>query len=461
VKPRLVVVGAGLCGSLLSALLRDHFDVTLIEQGRRKRALSDDIECPTGEINSSINRAEGLGGTTNYWHNALIEFHPSDLLKAGIPPASLEVYYARAWELFLSREELTECATIRESNRRDLESDDRTVAHMVLPRHRANLWRLANARHPGAAIRLVYGRALRIIGDGRPTRRVEVQTEGGTIDVDAELIVVCAGGLATPVLLSRSFGSASAFCGGYHDHPMAYVAKVRLRDDSRLKHLSCTTTRTSEVRAGMVYETGGIKTVLYLRPAINLGLRSLRGPARFILSDLRNDPFSAGKIFSLLANVEAVREALLFKAGSGFRGDYYSVLLLGEQSPATTRGLAVEPDQKPSLNWHVTTEERRSYQTGLARFFHDFSAEIVEERQIPAGEWEFRTAAHHSGASAPFLSQTHDLSHQFFSVTGVPGCFVCDGSLLRAAGIANSGLTLAALSYRLAELLCASRPVAV
>jgi len=33
---------------------------------------------------------------------------------------------------------------------------------------------------------------------------------------------------------------------------------------------------------------------------------------------------------------------------------------------------------------------------------------------------------------------------------------VCDGSLLRAAGIANSGLTLVALCYRLADLLAAS-----
>jgi choline dehydrogenase-like flavoprotein len=49
-----------------------------------------------------------------------------------------------------------------------------------------------------------------------------------------------------------------------------------------------------------------------------------------------------------------------------------------------------------------------------------------------------------------------DTSKEFFAVTGLPNTYVCDGSLLRAAGIANSGLTLVALSYRLAELLRAA-----
>jgi hypothetical protein len=116
----------------------------------------------------------------------------------------------------------------------------------------------------------------------------------------------------------------------------------------------------AEVRAGLVYESEGTKAVFFLRPAIDLGLRSIQGAARFILSDLRNDPFSPRKIFQLLTNIEAVREAVLFKTKSGFRGDYYSILLLGEQAPLGTRGLALHPGSKPKLNWEVTESERRS-----------------------------------------------------------------------------------------------------
>jgi hypothetical protein len=456
VKKRVAVIGAGLCGSLLSALLRNHFDVTVVEQGRKKRPLYSDVDCDGGDVNTSINRAEGLGGTTNYWHNALIELTDADLRKAGLASAALDRYYAKAWTFFLSEDELRECNRVRDANRESVEKGGCTVAHMVLPRSRANVWQLANARYPGAEIQVVYGRAQAIVsGDAGAAGHVVVDTGTVVIRVEADYVLVCAGGLATPALLAQSFGEDTQFCPGYHDHPMAYVAKVRVTPDSRLKAVSCTTTDTAEVRSGLVYESGGVKTVLYLRPATDLGLRAIQGPARFILSDLRNDPFSPKKIFQLLTNLEAVREAVLFKTKAGFQGDYYSILLLGEQTPIDTRGLALGPGRKPTLNWHVTGTERQAYESSFRRFLDEFSADILEKNEIPSEQWEFRTAAHHSGAASRFLSDGGGLDPDFFAVRGLPGTFVCDGSLLRAAGIANSGLTLVALGHCLAELLSA------
>jgi hypothetical protein len=196
--------------------------------------------------------------------------------------------------------------------------------------------------------------------------------------------------------------------------------------------------------------------VIYLRPATNLDVRSIIGPARFVLSDLRNDPFSPKKILQLLANFEAIREAILFKTRAGFRGDCYSVLLFGEQAALPSRGLAVSPGQTPHLNWSVTDAERHAYHAGLSRFLDEFKDEIVETRPVPPAQWEFRTGAHHSGAALRFLADPGDLRPEFFGVAGLRHVSVCDGSLLRADGIANSGLTLAALSYRLAELLVES-----
>ena len=325
---------------------------------------------------------------------------------------------------------------------------------MVLPQARHNVWTLANARHPGDAIDVVYGHAQRIVApaSGAPGY-VELAGRDGVQRVDADHVLVCAGGLATPVLLASSLGQDSGFCAGYHDHPMAYVAKVKLRPDSRLKAVSCTTTRSAEVRAGLIYETAGLKTVVYLRPAVDLRLGSITGPARYILSDLRNDPFSPKKILMLLGNLEAVREAILFKTRLGFRGDHYSVLILGEQTPLPTRGIRLAPGKRPSLNWHVTADELGSYEQSVDKFFAEFSADIVERRVLPSASWAFRNAAHHSGTANQFVAAPGDTSLEFFAATGLPGSFVCDGSLLRAAGIANSGLTLVALGYRLAELL--------
>jgi hypothetical protein len=346
---------------------------------------------------------------------------------------------------------------VRDLNRETTERGGCTVAHMVLPRTRANLWHLAHERYPGSDVTVTFGTAQKIVpgAEGAPGH-VVVGTGAGITRVVADYVLVCAGGLATPALLARSLGDGATLCHGYHDHPMAYVAKVKLRGDSRLKAVSCTTTATAEVRAGLVYEVDDVKTVVYLRPATNLDIRSLQGPARFILSDLRNDPFSPTKIYQLLTNLEAVREAILFKTKAGFRGDYFSVLLCGEQNAVASRGLTVAPGEKPQLNWQVTGAERRAYQAGFAQFLKEFADHILEVREVPSAQWQFRTGAHHSGASRRFLNDPGELNPEFFSVRGLAGTFVCDGSLLRAAGIANSGLTLVALGHRLAELVSAS-----
>jgi len=453
-KKRVAIVGAGLCGSLLSTLLRNDFHVTVIEQGRKKRPLFKDVDCTTGELNTSINRAEGLGGTTNYWHNALIELDDHDLHKAGIEPRGFAPYYQQAWSFFLSAAELAECNRARDANRASVEHGASTVAHMVLPQARHNVWQLANAKHPGDAIDVVYGHVERISpGANGGGGYVEVKGAGGLARVEADYVLVCAGGLGTPVVLARSLGQNDAFCAGYHDHPMAYVAKVKLRPDSRLKQVSCTTTQSAEVRAGIVYDTADLKTVIYLRPAIDMRLSSITGPARYILSDLRNDPFSPRKILRLLGNLEAVREAILFKTRSGFRGDYFSVLILGEQTPLPTRGVQLTPGKRPALNWHVTPEELRSYEQSVDKFFAEFAPDILDKKLLPATAWDFRNAAHHSGTAHQFVAAPGDTSLDFFPAKDPPGPFVLDGPALRAAGIANSGLTLVALGYRLAELL--------
>jgi len=447
-KKRVVVIGAGLCGSVLATLLRDDCSVTVVEQGKKKKPLFDDVDCTTGELNTSINRAEGLGGTTNYWHNALIELDDHDLHKAGIEPRGFVPYYRKAWQFFLSPSELDACDQARDANRDLLEHGASTVAHMVLPQARHNAWELANKRNPGAPIEVVYGHARRIVAGG-----VEL-ADGRRIEADH--VVAAGGGIGTPILLATSLGKRDGFVPGYHDHPMAYVAKVKIRPDSKLKTVSCRATLSAEVRAGLTYTTDDLKTVVYLRPAVDMRLGSITGKARYILSDLRNDPFSPKKIMLLLGNLEAVREAILFKTRLGFRGDHYSILILGEQTPLATRGIQMRPGAKPTLNWQVTPEELKSYAASVDKFFTEFADDILDKRVVPVPTWEFRNAAHHSGTSTGFLPMPGDTSRDFFAVTGLPNTYVCDGSILRAAGIANSGLTLVALTYRLAEHLRAA-----
>jgi hypothetical protein len=115
--------------------------------------------------------------------------------------------------------------------------------------------------------------------------------------------------------------------------------------------------------------------------------------------------------------------------------------------------LKLAPGKKPELDWRVTPEELASYEQSVAKFFEEFKDDILEKKVVPVADWAFRNAAHHSGTARDFVPAQRDAGLEFFSVDGLPRTYACDGSVLRAGGIANSGLTLVALTYRLADLM--------
>ncbi len=449
-KQKLVIVGAGLSGALLAARLRNHFAVTVVELTPTRRPLLNEIVCDTGGINTTINRASGLGGTTSYWHNALIELDDDELRGALLDPVEFAPWYRQAWRIFLNEQQLELADT---THRRHLELAGpaaATVAHMVVPQHRANMWTLAQRHFPGDPIEIVYGRATRFVQNpaGGVPRLLITTEQQVDLPLDADRYILAAGGLATPLLLARSVGWTDGVVGHYHDHPMAYIAKVRLRPGSHLKTISCRDTAALSIRSGFTHRHNDLKAGFYLRPALSLGLRSITGGARYILSDLRNDPFSPRKILQLLSNPEAIREGLLFKSRAGFRGDLYSILLLGEQHPRPDRGTRLLSDGRGALDWSVDAEEHQAYHAAWQQFLDQHRDELVEVRTVPESTWEYRTAAHHSGGAARFQAEG-----ELHAVRDLPGVLVADASALRRGGIANSGLTLTAMALRLADAL--------
>jgi glycine/D-amino acid oxidase-like deaminating enzyme len=252
-RKRVVIIGAGLSGSVLAARLRNQFNVTVVEQSRTKRPLYDEIRCAAGGVNNSINRAAGLGGTTNYWHNALIELTDEELHACGVDRPAFAPYYERAWSLFLSPDELATSAGIRDENAQALRDKRSAAAHMVVPHARVNMWEHADRAYPGEPVHVVFGHAERLVLDdaGVPAHLI-VNTSNGPVQVVADHFIFCAGGLGTPSVLAASLGLDDVMCGGYHDHPMAYVAKIRLTADSILKRISCQDTGSASVRTGFV-----------------------------------------------------------------------------------------------------------------------------------------------------------------------------------------------------------------
>jgi choline dehydrogenase-like flavoprotein len=81
-------------------------------------------------------------------------------------------------------------------------------------------------------------------------------------------------------------------------------------------------------------------------------------------------------------------------------------------------------------------------------------APVTKRSRVFAG-WQagLSSAAHHSGTARLSADAETGVCDVDGRVHGVTNLYVCDGSLIPSSGIANTGLTIAALALRLAAHL--------
>src|SRR5712691_5234809 len=92
----IVVIGAGLAGSLIASRLASRHRVTMIEQSRRCTPLRVFDRGRPAVLDPHA--SAGLGGTTAYWHNGLIELAASDYAAWPLPADELRRHIPAAHE---------------------------------------------------------------------------------------------------------------------------------------------------------------------------------------------------------------------------------------------------------------------------------------------------------------------------------------------------------------------------
>ncbi|MEZ4366709.1 MAG: hypothetical protein R2939_10535 [Kofleriaceae bacterium] len=161
-KKRVVVIGAGPVRlGHQRAVAPDQFRVT-VERGSAGAA-SPSTTSTAKHLASSTPRstdAEAWRGTTNYWHNALIELDDDDLRKAGIEPRGFAPYYQQAWDSSCRRASSTTSIALATPTPRARRRprDDRPHGSAA---HATNAWRLANAWYPHDDIEVILRHARR------------------------------------------------------------------------------------------------------------------------------------------------------------------------------------------------------------------------------------------------------------------------------------------------------------
>jgi choline dehydrogenase-like flavoprotein len=444
----IVIIGAGLAGSLVASQLAPRHRVTVIEQSDHYRVVPVvDRGRPAG---LDAHASAGFGGTTFLWHNGLIELDDDDYGAWPLPAPELRKHLPAAHEA-LSGTSLAHvrdiAAEVRATFTRAGVPEKLLGRPLFYPIRRRNVWESEHLRE--RKVTTVVGRVERLaIGDGGVVRAAYLT--GRPEPITGDVFILAAGGLGSPLVLQASrngaFGNAGRF---YSDHPAAFVGEITVRADLNRAWNRFDRALGGSVRLPLVIATPRQKFAFYLRPAGPTALK-----VKSVLSDLRNAPFDPRNYVRLLMHTNDIVEALSLRAGINIPTRRFALYMSAEQQPQ--QDVSIEADgNRVSRDWELGEDFLDAARTAIERLLGEL-APIIERHTVFA-DWPdtIQTAAHHSGTCRMAISAETGVCDRDGRVFGTTNLFICDGSLLPSTGCANTGLTIGALAFRLAETVLA------
>lgn len=464
-KSRVVIVGAGLGGCFVAHGLADTHDVTVIELGSNSvaglQARVRDLGAPA-IVDPHV--GAGLGGTSALWHNGLIEIEEQIFAERWpFPKSELQPYYVEAYP-FLG-------GVANEFIQNEIESLRKTFASigvrglmlpgLFYPRSRCNAW---NALKLSGRVRVINGEVIALESDGEKCiRSVRVKTSAGEQQIGGDVFVLAAGGLGTPLLLQQlettlALPALSQAGRHYEDHPMGFVGEFKMRAPLYRYWNFGLPGKCGNLRMPLVVEQDGIHVSFQIRPAANFYRQARRDRVHSVITQIRNNRWHPGGYFRLLTHWDDVLDILSFQYGIRVPTSRYSLLIMAEQPPSEERAVwgAVDPEsgiRTIQRNWQLSSGYLDTLARAVTQLLNRLGDMTTDVNIFPNWQANLGTGAHHSGTARMSASPEHGVCNANATVHGTQNLYVADGSLIPASGIANTGLTIAALGLRLANHL--------
>lgn len=460
----IVVIGAGLAGTLICNELSKKCNVTLLEVGEKNTVGYPEINFIQKRFAAVKTFCLGGGGTTNLWHNGLIPILPKDVTSDDFKEvlAEAESYHNKAAAnlFWLDNPYSAEYKKVHSETNQLAEkigffSDG--VDCLLYPKKFSKLDVVAevNAFYEVSDIEFnsVYKKITSVsyyIGKKRHS-------------VNADVVIISAGTLNSPRLVKKAL-SALNFSErnvgtGLADHPMGFIGKVKIKKsvNSDIKLLSVRDQGNYECRTAIRVksECGKYTGCAFLRPALTmenklpiykykslLGASSGRDRIRNMFSWKLFHPDTLAEIYSHLFGVN-------------IPGRIYNVLFLFEQKRG--KGYVKHNGSELEIDWRITEDELKIYK-GMIKKLNDMLAGIADEVNLKTDmteDWLW-SAAHHSGTIS-LGEKDVDLVNKDLKLNACDNVFVCDGSVIQEHSYANTGLTIGSLAMRLAERICSKK----
>lgn len=455
---KVVVIGAGLAGTLVSNQLSRTCDVTLLEIGPENSYVTPGVRCLRKELAQVATYCRGGGGTTNLWHNGLIPIHEADVSSSEFKRVLAEsrpYTDAAAESLYFDFDSFDREYRRVKRTMNDLVADIRgleeSVDCLIYPKKFAKV-------KPHRAVTVYYSvENLDFkVAEGQLSE-ISFVSGNRAEKIQADVCIVAAGAFGSPEIINKvavAAGRQVPPAGvGFIDHPIGFVGKVKIK-----KELSHIFDKLSVYDQGRYISRSLIRVKsdcgrytcgIFFRPAMSMSNRldiykfkSLLG-ASCGLERIRN--LFSPKLF----HPDILAEIVSHLFSVRIPGRIYNIFLVAEQRGGSNR--VFHENGTVNVDWCISDGELDVYRQILEKLrttLADISDRVNVKTDITE-DWLW-SGAHHScttlmGTDSRGLIDT-DLKLNFCD-----NVYVCDGSVIQEHSYANTGLTIGQLAFRLAE----------
>jgi 2-polyprenyl-6-methoxyphenol hydroxylase-like FAD-dependent oxidoreductase len=454
IKPKILIVGTGLGGCSLAQALTPWAEVTMVELSPAQMAATPPLQERGRPANVAPLRGLGLGGTTQLWHNGLIQLPTTAFTQWPYPAEILKPWQEAAYGLLSPTTAINihQACQILAARYGDLGLASQNLGNPIYyPQRRRNLWRHLGLEH---RVRLVRGQALACTETAmgrRPTLTLET-APGITQTLTADALILAAGGLVTPVLLQ----AIAPYAGrGYEDHATAFVGEVTLNPAFAKLWNFQPTGLGGSLRLPMVVPSPLGPVAFYLRPAYHAPLGRAgqqRQQLTSTLAQLRNQPFNPRLLWQLLQRADDMAEILSLKLGVNLPTSCFSVMMIASQPGQTAVGVGGTLAQL-WRHWALDAADLAQLERTINTAMEWLSPLSQQQSIYPDWTKTLTSSAHHSGTARMAHSPAEGVCDANGQVFHSQALYVADASAIPNSGYANTGLTIAALSLKLAEHL--------